>query len=474
MSMNQGNAARRRGRGGVSRAGVVLLGAAGVVLFIGLSFVVAAYRAEPLGVENAKQRAAARAFGAEVQPEGGENAWPLYQQIFGEWRSLDARKREVDLGRIPTVLYPLLRGEWKEEEAHGAGLEAWDALAPLVEQLEEAARMPRMMPPEEWVTWVEESPDKFTMTVNGFGKVKLLPTIGMRVAAERGDWEAMDRHLETGLLMARQMSALPGSTIMVISPMAYELPLEELRRLIVEHAIPASACNRMVETIETVTYPAGSWESIIEGWRISTSANLGKYFDSSGRMVVWTIDQPAWADRDPEWLEEALERVSNVRRYWWPRRGAVEASLFEIAGDAQEMIGRAPHAWERVGTPRGRSGQCAMRRSDGFALAFEAAVRVIESRRGTLVMLRLERFRAQEGRWPRDLLEAMSQEEATNPVTGELFVYERGSDEEGAGYRLWPAAPGEGRVAPEWPRSRPLRDPPETLTKAREDVRADR
>ncbi len=61
--------------------------------------------------------------------------------------------------------------------------------------------------------------------------------------------------------------------------------------------------------------------------------------------------------------------------------------------------------------------------------------RITAEAAATGVMLRLERFHAREGRWPATLVEAMTQEEATDPISERVFEY-RLVEEEGRAYSL--------------------------------------
>lgn len=451
--------ARARGCGGdrgfargVSRVGFVVLGVAVVGVVLGTWLVVAAYRAEAVGFVDysAEMNAAIE----RVQPREGVNAAAAFMAMHEERQRLREYWRAQ--GFVPQ----------RASEARSALLEgAWDDPRRMFEK-----RYIAMLGPMEALLRAAAAADYFgaeysvhsrrlkdrmhqhvtsdTQEIR-IGNAPVDLGVLMRAAAERGDWERFIDLADLDCRVKRVMATEPSHGYMIAAVMN----LFQIRNQLAEKAIPAEVCRRLIEIIEAHRLPDTTWAHAHEVARTRSRGRLSNYFDSSGRLVVPKVESYDIIDDPPEWAYEPLDRLTNVRRHWWPTRSDVERMIDRRFEWAATQLEKAPSDWDSADDPARSNDDSrmrkVMRRVAGASTGALVSKRMyLEETAATLLMLRLEIFHAEHSRWPDRLSEAASGEQIVNPATGEPFHFVQPPEPDErrtpsyAVYQLWSAPPG--------------------------------
>lgn len=439
---------------GISRVGFVVLGALGIALLVSVYLTVAAYRAEPVGIEDFSGEW--NALLMEVRPEGA-NAREAYAAIDERIQEVDASWQDAGAARLPASLdrakEALRSGAWDDPRRRDEKW-LWKQKKDLLPRIVEASRMARLVDGFRVGGYGTPLPEGERPTARVSGVMDLL-SLAVRAAAARGDWEAVERYVLAGMRIARQF----GTGLFrhsVRTPGYAAWTWESLRKAIVAHEAPPAVCDRLIERIssfEIFPYPMRVY---VEANRIYNKSLLGSQFDSEGRLVTWVDDPLVRTGNVPEWAVEPLNRLSNVLRYGAPRLADVEEAMDAIYARVAEEIVKAPREWGPViGAPGSAAAEFAEEAVDaGVGLLFMQKEIVAEERAATLLMLRLEKHHAETGTWPESLEDALPREQTLNPATGAPFVYRlasSGEDSEGnpvGAYGLWPLDPGSTHARP--------------------------
>lgn len=410
----------------------ILWWTAGAALFVGAPawMVFSAATAEPAGCgpETAEalmahQRAALP--GSELATERLDALLARFEGASALWRSQkgeDDQLRE----RVEMIRY----GSWPSQE-HRLSFEALKLVQPLVEELCATAD------PAEWLWPIEPdedgSPIAWTSHLGGVRQLALMLASSMRAAAAREDWPAFERMARTSLSLGALVGRNPTLIGQLVAISIADLTFREIRHCAIEFAVPEDALERLVSVVCTTPVPTQPPRYWLGGERLYSIGFLGDFYDSSGQELTWKFDDLEGADSVPEWMHfsedgppEALRRVTNVRALFRPGRSAAERALNAAFADliawAELPPDRRPHSPPYSALARGH------RIFDvffggGHHRAVWAASWGESFQRGTVALLRIEQFRAREGRLPQTLTEAMSVDEATDPLTGESFDY---------------------------------------------------
>lgn len=350
--------------------------------------------------------------------DGG--AWPLYQAILAAEFGLEigpdadpAATGNALYAQLKSIdVYDLLAGDWDDPR-----LDVYkpivDALMPALGTLDDASDLrtldapyrldPPFQPtppgdiPFEMVTGEAIAVTGALRNLNGAA------IIGMRAAAENGDWSTVNRLLGSSLAMSIQTSRQPTVIALMSTSSMYRWGLEELRTLLNEKRLPADVVERLLETVDAWPFPGDSLDLALEGEAIQAS-HAAHYFSQSGDCrlrhdeVHAAIDDfkaqaTALAKADmPTLLRERLVQ----RDSWNGKAGRLHIHLTPLVTSPEIIAGVA------LGIAHGQS-----------------------DRHATRVMLLLELHHAQHGAWPESLIDAMTARDATDPTTGDLFEYER-------------------------------------------------
>jgi len=259
----------------------------------------------------------------------------------------------------------------------------------------------------------------------------IMNLLGLREAAHASDWEEATQRIVTGMATARHLTYSPLLFEWSIAISLRWMLLDEVRRTLVEHDVPASTLRAWIDTIEYDTWPGAPSRYPLGGLRLMTLdeiawAYAGKKYPFGGVEGESRDRLPPRSETErlaDEWLD-AVET-------WWDMPASDRPD--EISFD-RSLIEHNP-LLKRVTRDTPESQSVRWRLDD------------METRtRATLVALRVALHRAERGVLPGSLTDAMPEEDAHDPLSGRRFVYTPGEDRAGRLFTL--EAPWLERHAP--------------------------
>ncbi|TVQ32573.1 MAG: hypothetical protein EA376_05360 [Phycisphaeraceae bacterium] len=388
---------------------------------------------------------------ASRQPHGAVDAWPIYQRILHEALGIDDL-----LNPDGNELYAAfishrrdddpLRGDWNDPYwvSHRARLEELRPLFPLLDELAEAMGYSRpYLRPEEFG---EGPAPGFTILlpeVSLMRQLARLNTVGMRAAAEAEDWGEVVRRFRTGRAIGRHLSFQATMIEWLVSAAVIALVHNEMIRIVMEHDIPAPVCEALLRAMAEIEWPGPAPEEMHEGERIAQHDLLQWVYEpgEDGRLVEWALwsfsgftGVGVGANLDPASPPPLHWRLTNLspRFLYTPTHGRTLREIDDLfdqyallatpGADFHEFDSAAAIA-RIIRHPVLEYFMPALDRASNnlmISLTFQAALEA---------MLRLELRHAATGAWPATLEEAMTPAQATDPVTGDPFEYERIEDD---------------------------------------------
>lgn len=389
----------------------------------------------------------------EGQPEG-ENGWDELRRFFrDECEITGQRERGNERWVALKTQYDMeaLRGStWDDprlDELKGQ-LETWLWVLPAMDRAAAAPRfaIPFRIDGDSLTDEADETEGVVSPMRSGLGLLRPIFAVNlseMRAAAERGDFDESARRCKASIALSERVMRHPAMFDWMFGLADHGSALQELCYSLNEHDWPASRCEELISAISEGVSWRNRFEAIPAGEMAATWTFVGPMFSESGVFLMWKYDRmrgdmegffsggSGKAPGDPPSL---MERLGNLRAIAAPRREELaeswkqakvecaKAMRGEPFRDGESVFGEGFALPESVrdlifldpGTFRGLGGQ--LQRVEAHAAAAQ-------------VMLRLEMFHAETGGWPQALTEAMTQEQATDPVSGSLFEYRLTPDE---------------------------------------------
>ncbi|TVQ32576.1 MAG: hypothetical protein EA376_05375 [Phycisphaeraceae bacterium] len=384
---------------------------------------------------------------ASRQPEE-ENAWPIYKRIlihelgYESFPSMRGNDLYDELGTLSSGQNEHFRitGDWNDPmwEEYRARFER---LRHLLTLLDEAAAAPGFAYPYGDYDSGDESilgpPGILLPELGAFRFLARLNTIGLRAAAAGGDWDEVVQRLRTGLGMARHLTYQATMIEWIVGRgIATEL-LTELQRALMENDVPSIHCEEALAALSEATWPAIPISNALDGERLFIQSMLQWLYTPGQRgFLHYRSIHDLGLERALDPLDTDLyhqpvfNRIVNLhpKMIMTPRREASERIIEEV------WVEIDAHLWrERLGLDSLNS--LILDRTENADVPrflLEYVARPLYNfflcktmHRSASVMLRLEAHHARTGEWPDSLLDAMSPDDATDPVTGLQFRYDR-------------------------------------------------
>jgi len=375
---------------------------------------------------------------AEQERLSGD-AWPHYERAIKAMEQIDEEWRESEPSRLSASLLveELSDGNWDDPRLSGPK-EALAALAPLLPLANRAAVFIDCTIPDD----AEASgppdfraDDQRLSTVMDVLRLGRVCRSALRAALETGEWEQAVRLLRTQLRMARHVANQPLPTAWILGMSIHNQALAEARLAAMEGALPIAAVHELADTIKQAPFPAELGELALDEWSrthrelwrwLVTTDDEAKRDEVIGWMTAFPlgiaaavvdqdVDQAA-VDRGQRAYKGLIElgpdralrihsQLTSALRTWWRsppwRRGELDVSI------APKETGPVAHAF-----------------AGGFVRAVQAEALLQSRRAGTLVLLRLAAYKDRHGEWPERLTDAMTEDQAIDPMSGEMFDYQ--------------------------------------------------
>ncbi|TVQ32575.1 MAG: hypothetical protein EA376_05370 [Phycisphaeraceae bacterium] len=418
---------------------------------------------------------------ASRQPEG-EDAWPIYARILQEDLSVDfdvntrtGNQLYDEVRRLNMAGRHLYFSEWMDPSL-AAERERFESVRHLLQRLDEAADAPefsiRYTSPADG-----ESQHRVLLPgLSHLSSLHLLNIIGLQIAAAEDDWDEVARRFRTAQSMSRHLTFIPALLTWNHSVAMHWTTHDELMSILMALDVPADACEQMLEALDDLPRPATPLWMMYEGERLLT-ANAIQWIYTPGKrgFMVYSGLLRLGLNRSIDSLNTGffnrattpyLERAANLhpRMFDTPRRGdtqravddVYDAVVAHLKGDGSTFDSLQTFTTDRV------QGDPIAERSARVAIFYMPSIMSAHTmQRSMAVMLRLELFHARAGRWPDSLDEAMTPEQATDPVSGLAFRYERTPDDpHGRPYVLRAPEPYPyDAVVPDWPVLNPALGP---------------
>lgn len=372
----------------------------------------------------------------EGQPEG-ENAWPMYRAILADDFGI---RTQSDRGNATWLMLHgflnesmLLRGDW-EALNRDADIAVIEYIKPILKKLDRAAERPRSVRPinADGALTDEFVPGGDIVTTLNLGNMNVLGplsrlsglnTRAMRISAEQADWGDAAQRFRTGLAMGLHLSRQPTIVEQAITVWQTLWPLKELATLLNEKEIPAGMCAAMIDAIDTHDWSAAaSMRRAVHGERVLLLGRIESSSTASGMMLpsVWmsrgstTTLKSRLFNLAAPWLSRRREAIAIAEE--WTRR-----SFEMISMKSEDRIDTEKRIYEDLIEPRA---SLSIIFWGSLRHGFDALEWTETLRAGVRIMLRLEIFFEQTGAWPTSLTQAMSEEEASDPISGEPFEFD--------------------------------------------------
>jgi hypothetical protein len=346
-----------------------------------------------------------RTLAIDVLGYTGANDW------YGAQTDHPLRRRWRDLWKDRTLLN-LTKGDW-DDPGLTKSRELLSTLRPVIEALDTAADA-RAFRPRYSASGDIFNPDDSSdpigpveMRLTHIGLFRSLAefnAVHIRASSHTQDWPDVVRRVRTGLRHTRHLTSEPLPWAAYWGVTMESGTLSEVCHMINEHDLPLGVCDELIAELEE----AGPMGSLATTLRVQRST-----FPSMVRYIM-------------------LEDTGGVgSMYFWTSLMYAPPTRFALRDgdrffDELEAHLALPYA-ERSIRPIPNAGAAAY-----YLPAFGRVIDELDGaaarRAATLALLRLERFHALNGRWPATLGEAMTPEQALEPVTGKPFVYLVGSD----------------------------------------------
>ena len=383
------------------------------------------------------------ALALEGQPEG-ENAWDAYVAAYDEaFPNADALPREQQPNGFMRRS-EIYRGAW--EDTDRTPLIEWlDEHRALLDRVDEISQLERFVPVFKHGATTAPDGREFASLVlvrssdqidwRAIDTLQNLNISQMRVSAEAGDWDDVAARMRTGLRIAIQRSKWPRSMDLLRMISSYALMRSAVSFILNEYDVPTPACQAMLDALDAwdvdmdlVLRRVGEATSIeyvdaIQWLHTSSGVPLltewDNEFNSLPMSIRILIERPLrpWAPGDAHARDVAQRYIAHFER-------TLTLTHKDFQANHHMYRGHKHHKALMVVGMTAAAGMKTIRALESF----HAALRV---------MLRLEMYFNEMGHWPDSLLDAMSEAEARDPFSGEMFEYELApNDQSGRPYEL--------------------------------------
>jgi hypothetical protein len=387
---------------------------------------------------------------AEVQPSaGGEDAWRIYEQLRERYSKsvLFVKVPEGDNDYSLRNLDELNSGDWGDPR-HAELLLLLEVHRPTLAILDEAAMRSACIFPIEFGA---DGTVSIFSTFRVMQSAKQINLAAMREAANRADWDEVERRLRTGLRMAEHQARSPVMIGSLMGHVVATLHTREAATLATELPMPGLVARRLASIIESNdvnrAVPIG-WP--IEGERLNAVAMLASIAEDQAEAE--TLDE---FEDDEEWDEGEWDDAEHVA----PDEPEADAEGGEDSGDdglkafaesmasawnamevpiTEETFAQQDAAFDELARwaqlpPMVRFSKRIEWPEDRHSLvtlsgeAFEKFLldrdRLAIVRQGHALGLRLASLKSGIGRWPTSLDELGPTVNTRDPVFGEVYEY---------------------------------------------------
>ncbi len=408
-----------------------------------------------------------------------DNAWPVYQRISQKYQSLDQEFQERT-GHFDSrgILHRALsrsmsrRYMYSSDVQHAATLNhtsmhhprvitftedeinlAWEMAFPLAQEVEEASSLRGMAPRVEEPDRKHEAVWISTELV--IWHIDSLLFGGLNVAINDAHWQDAVRWLEAINRVSNQQAGLLIFSGWVYANMRMESALWSLTAGVNQHDMSADDAQQLLSALEMLSLSKESLDLALRTESRRMSRQAVERFDHHGRMMIWkykwgirsefrpwghvisyfqklsgvdvplvarllnclSFDVPTWDD-----VQQEIHSECEFTQQLWDEWSVPMPTYDQVMEDAPAILSSL-----RVPLVR------------GWVLGhlYETKLRKTVLR----VMLRLEIYHAKFGKWPDQLVDAMSVEDTIDPITGSPFVYERIPEDEDRPYLLKTTSP---------------------------------
>lgn len=351
-------------------------------------------------------------FARSLQPEG-EDAWPRFEALVRDRLGVDlssddpwASERAKAFLRAP--FDDALQGAFADERTRAA-MDDLAQYADVLPMLDAIADAPAFFMPFTASDDVATVADAFDARSRWLLSVGLRPSslnaAAMRNAAERGNWDEVERRLVTGVRFGRHLGRTPLMATRSIGGSFEAMAWSELATILTERTPPRAAIERLLRTYEHLGEPP-TMADALEGERIAARGFLAYNLLSTRSEFDW-FDPSTWS----EWFSAPSPR--EVERAW---RTYFDAMLPLIDRPAGERAAARPPA-----PPAVLDASWGVDPFDLFIDGHEGAVR---RRASVPILLHLNRAMLDADGAPIDPLEVVPAELRTDPLYGGEFVVE--------------------------------------------------
>lgn len=342
------------------------------------------------------------------------------------------------------VFSNLRAGEWGDPR-HAPMLSLLPAFRPVLDALDHAAELERFRPRysssgDVFNPVKDKGPVSATEVqqshISAFRFLGLVNAAQMRVSAHSGDWADVEQRVRSGRRLASHLGDEPFLFSLVIGASVDATTLEELRLILGETEPPRSTIDALIDLVATPEpQPMRAARLELEKRRLVGEVRWAFGSDAGDVWTSYFWETRFESESPRRIIRDGNRYIDEMARYMALSRDERDRAAPPDAGAAADYV------W-----PLDR--------------AFASLDQAITQRAGTLALLRILRFEREHGRLPRTLDEAMTTEQATDPVTGKPFVYLIGRDgmrevdptlDETSGVRTHPLAPAVASpVGPRW------------------------
>lgn len=333
----------------------------------------------------------------------------MYRPVDGEGNELF---RDWIEARLDQSLARIREGEWGDAR-HEPIIERMRAFRPIFDGIDHAADAEhfRARYSSSGDTFVPSDDDEPMSAIeilithlSLFRAMSELNVAQMRVSANTGAWDDALQRLRSGLRLAKHSSQDAFLLAALVSSHIELETLEELRLALRETAPPARTLDAMIESIESLDPPPAIADRLPIELLGVISAIRWEWAPDRGDMLSVYY----WSERLS--TPPPRDSVRDAKRYFTEL--AAYTSLPRVQRDATIAPDPGAAAYYTWSFDRVRNTHDAQ----------------VTARAGTLALLRVLRFERGHGRLPVSLEEAMTPQQATDPVTGVPFTYIAGRD----------------------------------------------